>query len=297
VAERRQELKRLIHNYGDLTNTLADTDGSIRRLVNSSDAVFRAFASQESNIRLAVSKLPSTLRQTQQTLVKVDAFGRVAGPALESLREPFRQLDVANHAVRPFVLEAEPITRTKIRPFVKTARPVVRDLRPAALNLAKATPDLQASFHELNRFFNMAGFNPKGREPVTNTAADAQRDEGYLFWLGWVAQNTTSLFSTSDAQGPLRRFVIFFNCTTLRAQLAAQPAGGPLLGLTNALNDPGLCPTAEGGGGGTLPLPGVPLPGAPKEKGKAGGKTTGTTSSATQPAKGGPAETPKGGSR
>jgi hypothetical protein len=72
-----------------------------------------------------------------------------------------------------------------------------------------------------------------------------------------VAQHTTSLFSTSDAQGPLRRFIIFFNCNTIRSELEHNPAGGPLLGLTNALNDPGLCPAAEGGGGGGL---GLPLP-------------------------------------
>ena len=76
-----------------------------------------------------------------------------------------------------------------------------------------------------------------------------KRDEGYLFWAGWVVQNTTSLFSTSDAQGPLRRFIAFFNCTDLRGQLAANPAGGPLLGLSNALNDPGLCPSGEGATG------------------------------------------------
>jgi phospholipid/cholesterol/gamma-HCH transport system substrate-binding protein len=258
IASRRVQLKRLIHNYGQLTNTLADTDGSIRRLVNSSDAVFRAFASEDQNISLAVSKLPSTLNQTRDTLTKVDAYGRIAGPALESLRAPFRQLDVANHAVLPFVKEAEPIVRTKIRPFVRTARPAISDLRPAAVNLAKAQPDLVASFHELNRFFNMAAYNKNGAEPVTgNDAQDKNRDEGYLFWLGWVAQNTTSLFSTSDAQGPLRRFVVFFNCTTIREQLSRDPAGGPLIGLTNALNDPGLCPAGEGGtGAGTgLPLP------------------------------------------
>jgi len=55
------------------------------------------------------------------------------------------------------------------------------------------------------------------------------------------------LFSTSDAQGPLRRFIVFFNCTDLRAQLAGNPAGATLLGLSNALNDPGLCPNSEGG--------------------------------------------------
>jgi phospholipid/cholesterol/gamma-HCH transport system substrate-binding protein len=259
IAERRVQLKRLIHNYGSLTNTLADSDGAIKRLINSSDAVFRAFASEDTNISLAVSKLPAALNQTRDTLAKVDEYGRIAGPALESLRAPFRQLDVANKAVLPFVKEAEPIVRTKIRPFVQVARPNITNLRPAAVNLAKATPDLVASFHELNRFFNMAAYNKGGAEPVSgNAAQDRNRDEGYLFWLGWVAQNTTSLFNTSDAQGPLRRFVVFFNCTSLREQVAHNPAAGPLLGLTNALNTPGACPSGEGGGGGGGLIP--PLP-------------------------------------
>jgi phospholipid/cholesterol/gamma-HCH transport system substrate-binding protein len=190
----------------------------------------------------------------------------VAGPALESLRAPFRQLDVANHAVLPFVKEAEPIVRTKIRPFVQVARPNIRNLRPAAINLSKAQPDLVSSFHELNRFFNMAAYNKNGAEPLAATdAQNKNRDEGYLYWLAWVAQNTTSLFSTSDAQGPLRRFVVYFNCTTIREELNRNPAGGPLLGLTNALNDPGLCPAGEGGTGSG----GVPgLPPLPKKSAK-----------------------------
>jgi hypothetical protein len=145
-----------------------------------------------------------------------------------------------------------------------------------------------ATFHELNRFFDMLAYNPKGREGLTgNAAQDKARDEGYLYWFAWVSQNTTSLFSTSDAQGPLRRFVLFLNCTSIRAQLAAQPAAGPLLGLSNALNDPGLCPSGEGGPTGGGLIPGLPLP---KKSGKT--KTSNTSATAPKTAKGGPAEQP-----
>jgi hypothetical protein len=143
----------------------------------------------------------------------------------------------------------------------------VRNLRPAAINLAKASPDIAKSFHELNRFFNMGAYNPNGREPVTgNPVTDANRDEGYLFWLAWVGQNTTSLFSTSDAQGPLRRFIVFFNCTDLRALLSTNPAAATLLGFSNALNNPGLCPSSEGG------VPGPGLIDLPFPKGQGGKK-------------------------
>ena len=40
--------------------------------------------------------------------------------------------------------------------------------------------------------------------PGTIAGARA-RDEGYLFWVGWVGHLTDSLFNTSDATGPFRR--------------------------------------------------------------------------------------------
>ena len=177
--------------------------------------------------------------------------------SLESLRPAVRQLDVANSEVLPFVREAEPITRTQIRPFVRTARPYVRDLAPAAVNLSRATPDLTASIHQLNRFFNMGALNPGGRDPVTGVeSTDRARDEGYLYWLGWVSQNTVSLFSTSDATGPFRRALAGFNCTGIKETLSAQPAAGAIIGLTNILNTPGLC----GGDASETPGGGSPLP-------------------------------------
>jgi phospholipid/cholesterol/gamma-HCH transport system substrate-binding protein len=266
IADRREALKELIHRYGTLTNTLADKDREIRRLVSASAVVFRAFASQDDNISLAVSRLPGTLRQTETTLTKANEFARVLRPTMQSLRAPFRQLDETNEEIIPFVKEAFPITRDKIRPFVRTARPTIRNLRPAAVNLARATPDFTESFHELNRFFNMAAYNPNGREELNgNPVHDGSRNEGYLFWISWVAMNTTSMFQTSDTTGAFRRAWLGLDCATIRQQIVSNPASGPLIGLSNALNDTALC-----GGGGTG-SGGGPIPPLPKEKTKAGG--------------------------
>ena len=229
MASRRAALSRLIHNYGDLTTELAQNEGDLSRLVTASNDVFEAFASEDENISLTVSRLPSALNQTSETLAKVDRLGEVLGPTLDDLRPAFRQLDVANREVLPLVREGEPILRNEIRPFVRTARPYVRDLRPAARNLAQATPDLSTSFGELNRFFNMFAFNPApgeeskrrpetGVDPVTDGygAGDANREEGYLFWLHWVTTNGNSVFSTSDASGPFRRVLFQLNCESVR---------------------------------------------------------------------------------
>jgi phospholipid/cholesterol/gamma-HCH transport system substrate-binding protein len=261
IADRRVQMRRLIHNYGSLLDTLSHKDRQLVQLVDESNAVFQSFAAEENNVSESVRRLPGTLNTTADTLSKVQTFAPVLRSSLESLRPAFRQIDVANRQVLPFVREAEPITRTQIRPFVRVARPYVRNLRPAAVNLATATPDLTASFHQLNRFFNIGAFNPNGREPVTgNEAQDRNRDEGYLFWLGWVAQNSNSLFSTSDATGPFRRALAGFSCTGIRETLASQPAAGGIIGLTNVLATPGLCggdATNETAGGAT---PGISIP-------------------------------------
>src|SRR5437764_2357332 len=54
VAERRANLIRLIHNYGDLPNTLADKAGELTRLVQASNAVFRSLAAAKPQTRHAV---------------------------------------------------------------------------------------------------------------------------------------------------------------------------------------------------------------------------------------------------
>ena len=267
IADRRGEMRRLISNYGSLLEELGDKDKELVSLVDQSNAVFESFASQESNVSASVQKLAPTLQTTSDTLNKVRTFAPVLQSSLESLRPAFRQLDNANREVLPFVREAEPIVRNEIRPFVRESRPYVRDLRPAAENLAKATPDLTASIHELNRFFNMGALNPGGRDPVTGVeATDRARDEGYLFWLGWLSNNTVSLFSTSDATGPFRRALAGFSCTGIQETLSAQPAAGAIIGLTNILNTPGLC----GGDASETPggpiIPGLPT-GSPKGEG------------------------------
>ena len=246
VASRKNELKRLINNYGDLTNTLADRENDVRRLITASNATLSAFAQENENIATAVARLPGALRQTEQTLAKLGPFSEVLRPTLNSLRPAFRQLDVANREVLPFVREAEPIVRKEIRPFVQVARPYVNALRPAARNLSIAAPDLSDALYELNRFFNMAAYNPKGREPLPPSAgAAAERDEGYLFWVGWVAQNTVSLFSTADARGPFRRAYFGTSCDLVREQVAHTPAAGVLLGFNELLAPTGIC---AGGG-------------------------------------------------
>jgi phospholipid/cholesterol/gamma-HCH transport system substrate-binding protein len=247
VVKRKRNLARLIHNYGSTMSRLGKEDRELEALVRNADVVFKRLAQEDERISLAVSRLPSTLSQTERTLTRVRELGDTAGPAFRALRPAIRRVDPANRELRPLAEAAEPVLRELVRPFVRRARPFVADLAPAARDLGDAQPDLRESFYELNRFFNMAAYNPGGKESLTgDPARDLRRDEGFLFWLAWVSHNTTSMFQTSDAQGPFRRFILLATCTTYQQLLLDQGAAAPILedalGVKELLSDSDLCP-------------------------------------------------------
>ena len=234
VARRRTNLKRLVNRYGLLVEELGGKDRELTRLVQQANRVFTAFAAEDDNVSAFVSKLPATLGETKTALTKVDRLGDVLGPSLESLRPAFRELDDANKAVIPLAEQGTPIVRDEIRPFARIAQPYTRDFGTAAGRLAKAGPDLSDSFHHLNRFFNMGAYNPEGAEEISAacetaggcTPDERNRQEGYLFWLAWIAENTVTVFNTHDATGPIRRVTLGgLNCGLLTSE--AEHAGTP----------------------------------------------------------------------
>jgi len=242
-ASRRKELARLIHNYGSSVTELATRDKELSTLVEAQSQALEAWASEDVNVSNAVRLLPTTLRSVESALVKVDELGQELPAGLNALRPAVRQLHLTNLQVRPFAREATPILRDQVRPFVRAARPYVRNLRPAVRNLANASPDLRESFLQINRFYNIAAFNPNGKEPLPEDfAAAQQRDEGLLFWLGWVAHNTVSVFSTGDASGPFRRISATASCSTFQNLVNLEPASGGILNLNQLLADSSLCP-------------------------------------------------------
>jgi phospholipid/cholesterol/gamma-HCH transport system substrate-binding protein len=237
VATRRQNLRHLITSLNTLNAELAHRGNDLAGLVDSSAAVMHAFASEEQNVSAAVHELPGALRQTTDTMTRVERYATLLGPTAQKLRPAARALDPANKAVRPLAAEATPLLRNDIRPFVREARPVARDLKPAAHNLSEATPALTRSFAALNTFLNLAAYNPNGREDPGNPA----RQEGYLFWAAWVQHMATQLFSSSDANGVFRPVTIGAPCATIEQLVHERHELEFLEMLTPILTDSQAC--------------------------------------------------------
>jgi phospholipid/cholesterol/gamma-HCH transport system substrate-binding protein len=250
VAARRRNLARLVNRYGMLVRELGGRDADLTRLVRASNAALAALAAEDGSISASVSKLPGSLRQTESTLTKVDALAKQLAPTLDSLRPPLRRLAGANRELLPLAAEGSPILRRQIRPFTRTARPFIRDLGDGSAKLAAAAPDLTTGLAKVNRLVNMLGFNPGGAEGLTGDAArDRARQEGFLYWLAWTAQNGLSVFSTADAQGVWRRTTICSVEPSVLVRMVA-PALSQLPGATQAEV---LAALASSGFGGACP--------------------------------------------
>jgi phospholipid/cholesterol/gamma-HCH transport system substrate-binding protein len=260
TSKRRTELRRLINSLQRLNTTLGRKDDDLAQLVGASSRVFRAIASERTNVSATVRELPSALKQASQSLQRVEQLADVLGPTATKVRPAIVALREANARTRPLALEAAPRLREDIRPFVREARPLVRDLRPAAEDLAEGEPGLTRSIGVLNRFFNMLAYNKDGREGPDK----ADRDEGYLFYTGWLVHQVNNLFGSTDAHGPGRPITYGGTCAVLQNTLGAQEELEAILGLTGALTDPALCGgTSAASDSGSL----VPLP-----RGRKGGK-------------------------
>ncbi len=225
LAERRQNLKRVIHNTSLLMQELGSRDDEVARFVETSARVFESLGGQDENLRATLRELPGALGETRRALAGSEALARELGPALEALRPSARELGPALRQTRPFLRASTPIIRDELRPFARDAQPAVAELRPALRNLAGATPDLSSAFGVLNRFLNVLAYNPPGAQ-----------SEGYLFWLAWANHLAPSIFATQDAHGPIRRGQVILSCNTLFVldQVAAvNPQLGTLVALLN----------------------------------------------------------------
>jgi phospholipid/cholesterol/gamma-HCH transport system substrate-binding protein len=237
VADRRRELRRLVHRYGLLATTLGRSDRDLVRLVGTSNATFEALASVRGDLSSAIAQLPESLDSTHSALQSVSALSERLPPAVAALRPAVRELDPATRAALPLARDATPILRDELRPLARAARPELRVLGSAARNLVKAGPDLDRALGHANRLLNLLSFNPEGAESLAGKSFDEQRsrEEGYLYWFAWSGQIANNLLSSADGQGVLRRFTLGgTNCSVLETAGVSGP-------IADALGAAGLC--------------------------------------------------------
>lgn len=217
LAKRRSNLRRVITNFGRLSQELGHRDTKLAQFVRSSDEVLGSFARQEASIRGTLRELPSTLRQTRSTLGSANRFAQVLGPASRKLIPSAQALAPALRQVRPLFRETTGPIRDQIRPFARRVQTPLRHIKQGAGPLAATTRGLGKGFGNLNLLLNALAYNPPGAA-----------EEGYLFWASWLNHNSNAMFFTQDAGGPLRHGLVELSCSTAGAADVVA-AGDPIL--------------------------------------------------------------------
>ena len=237
VASRDQELAELIHDLNLLTTRVGNAERTLTQFVSASDAALGAIAEQDPSVQRAVSLLPGTLEQAEQTLNATADFAAVLGPTFNDLRPFARNLDEMNASTAKLATAVTPVLENEIRPFVRSALPVVPHLRRAADRLGRSAPRLTTIFDKVNRLGNMAAFNPNGAE----AAGTPGRDEGRLYWVSWLSNNGRNLYSAGDAHGTPRRIYLSMGCEHANALIDdPSPVLKQVRQLTTGITDPVL---------------------------------------------------------
>jgi phospholipid/cholesterol/gamma-HCH transport system substrate-binding protein len=203
LAQRRQNLRRVITNFGKLSTELGHRDTELARFVKSSNTVLGSFAKEQDAIRATLQQFPPTLRQTQSTLTSANQFALILGPASRKLIPSAQALAPALRQVRPLFRETTLPIKNQIRPFSRAVQKPLKHIKQASKPLAATTTSLANGFQNLNLLLNALAYNPPGAS-----------DEGYLFWASWLNHNTNAVFFTQDAGGPLRHGLVQLSCAT-----------------------------------------------------------------------------------
>ena len=186
--------------------------------------MFATFAKEDANFQSTLHLLPGALDKTGNGLGKLATASDALGPdAARAASRSRRRSRPPRKPPQALALKTTPIIKNEIRPFAREILPVVNELAPVdRRNSPKPSRSSPTSFAVLNEFFNELAYNP------------GPSKAGFLFFLDWGNHNLNSVVSTADANGPLGRSLIYFNCEVaadpqrrLGSQPDRQPAGRP----------------------------------------------------------------------
>jgi phospholipid/cholesterol/gamma-HCH transport system substrate-binding protein len=211
LAKRRENLRRVITNFGKISQQLGHSDTQLAGFVRSSNDVLGSFAHQEAAIRQTLQELPATLKTTRASLESGDRLAQQLGPASRRLIPAAQAFGPAMRQIRPLFRQTTGPIHHQIRPFARAVRKPLGALKKAANPLTRTSTGLASALKKINMGLNALAYNPPG-----------SAQEGYLFWLGWLNHDTNALFFTQDAGGPLRHGIVLQSCQlAVAAELVA----------------------------------------------------------------------------
>lgn len=180
LAERRENIRRLVTAVGKVSTALGGNDERLTSLVTSLQQTLQVLDARGGELDRSLRALPGATREIGHVLDSLGGLTTELDPTLDSVHAAADELPPALTALRE---AAGPL-----RQVVEHAAPVVAAGRPVVAGLRPVVDDVRGSLDDL--------------APVASCLDDAtSKIAPWMFDLGAFVYNTNSLFSVSDQNG------------------------------------------------------------------------------------------------
>jgi phospholipid/cholesterol/gamma-HCH transport system substrate-binding protein len=88
LDEQEVALRRVVRDTGRTFHAISRENGQLRGVITNGDATFSALASRDDALAQTFQILPTFLRETRATVVRLESFARNTDPLVRDLREP-----------------------------------------------------------------------------------------------------------------------------------------------------------------------------------------------------------------
>jgi virulence factor Mce-like protein len=184
LAERKVQVQRVVHNFGELSAALAKRDDDLQRFVVQGNSALGELARNDQPLAGTLTELSELLPVMRSSFAAVNALSGHLDPALKDLKPVAAQLQSSLKGLEQVGRDATPA--------LKALRPAVVSLRSMARSLPAASTALQASLTNLDHQAPQFGH-------ITNLLAGCTSSTQRFF------ENTLSVFKYADANGAFPR--------------------------------------------------------------------------------------------
>lgn len=150
LADRRQNLKHFVSNFGGIAGELGDTDRKLAGFVKNGQGVLTELARNDGPFASTIAQLPGTLETMQRSFANLQRTEDVLDPALRSLRPVAEDLPDGLDGLNEFAKEARPALQD-LRAPVKELRKLAGTVRPTSRSLVTVFDQLNTQAPQLDK--------------------------------------------------------------------------------------------------------------------------------------------------
>ncbi len=206
MHKRDVNLKRLVTNFGELSDALSKRDSQLQRLVTQGNQTLGELAANDGALGDTFDQIAELLPVMRSTFANVRTMEANLDPALRGLTPVTESLEKGLNGLEQFGREATPALKA-LRTPVRNLRTMSKVLLPTAQNLSAAFTRLQPQAPQFQK--------------LTDRTADCITDIQHFF------QNTISVLKFGDANGAFPRATVVVGADTSTAGAIPGSGGKP----------------------------------------------------------------------